>query len=47
MKGNYGFLNSSKKRTKVTILSKKDAQDGEFCLILEELGAPYIAFEIY
>ena len=31
-KANYGFLNSSKKRTKLTILSKEDAQDSEFCL---------------
>jgi hypothetical protein len=40
MKGNYGFLNSSKKQTKLTILSKKDAQDSEFCLYLEELRTP-------
>ena len=26
---NFGFLNSSKKRTKLTILSKGDAQDSE------------------
>ena len=30
-KANYGFLNSSKKRTKLTILSKEDAKDSEFC----------------
>ena len=30
-KANYGFLNSPKKRTKLTILSKEDAQDSEFC----------------
>ena len=30
-KANFGFLNSSKKRTKLTILSKEDAQDSEFC----------------
>ena len=29
-KANYGVLNSSKKRTKLTILSKEDAQDSEF-----------------
>ena len=29
-KANYGFLNSSKKRTKLTILSKEDAQDSMF-----------------
>ena len=33
-KANYGFLNSSKKRTKLTILSKEDVQDS----FLEELG---------
>ena len=27
-----GLLNSSKKRTKLTILSKEDAQNSEFCL---------------
>ena len=30
----YGLLNSSKKRTKLTILSKEDAQDSEFCSIV-------------
>ena len=30
-KVNYDFLNSPKKRTKLTILSKKVAQDSEFC----------------
>ena len=30
-KANYGFLNSPKKRTKLTILSKEDPQDSEFC----------------
>ena len=29
-KANYGFFNSSKKRTKLTILSREDAQDSEF-----------------
>ena len=29
-KANYGFLNSTKKRTKLTILSKEEAQDSEF-----------------
>ena len=29
-KANYGFLNSPKKQTKLTILSKEDAQDSEF-----------------
>ena len=29
-KGRFGFLNSSKKRTKLTILSKEVAQDNEF-----------------
>ena len=28
---NYGFLNSSKKRTKLTMLSVENAQDSEFC----------------
>ena len=30
LKANYDFLNSPKKRTKLTILSKKEAQDSEF-----------------
>ena len=30
-KANYGFLNSSKKGKKLTILSREDAQDSEFC----------------
>ena len=30
LKANYGVLNSSKKQTKVIILSKEDAQDSEF-----------------
>ena len=29
-KSNYGTLNSSKKQTKLTILSREDAQDSEF-----------------
>ena len=29
-KANYGFLNSSKKPTKLTIMSREDAQDSEF-----------------
>ena len=29
-KANYGVLNSPKKRTKLTILSKEEAQDSEF-----------------
>ena len=45
-KVNCGFLNSSRKQSKLNILSKEDAQDSEFCLILEELETPYIAFEI-
>ena len=35
-KENYGFLNSPKKRTKLTILSKENAQD--FVRILKNLG---------
>ena len=30
-KSNYGNLNSYKKQTKLTILSREDAQDSEFC----------------
>ena len=30
-KANYGVLNSCKKRTKLTILSKEDDQTSEFC----------------
>ena len=30
LKANYGFLDSLKKRTKLTILSKEDSQDREF-----------------
>ena len=30
LKANYGFLNSSKKGTRLTILSNEDAQDSEF-----------------
>ena len=30
-KANHGFINSPKKQTKHTILSKEDAQDSEFC----------------
>ena len=38
---NFGFLNSSKKRTKLTILSKEDAQDSELrSIFLEELRTP-------
>ena len=33
-KTNYGFLNSPQKRTKLTILSKEDAQDSEVCSFL-------------
>ena len=33
----YGVLNSSKKRTKLTILSREDAQDSEFCSIFERI----------
>ena len=44
---NYGVLNSSKKRTKLTILSIIFTQDSEFCSFLEELRRPKIAFKIY
>ena len=37
-KANYGFLNSPKKRTKLTILSKEDAQDSEFHSFWENPG---------
>ena len=36
-KANYGFLNSPKKRTKLTILSKEEAQDVSFVRFLGEL----------
>jgi hypothetical protein len=36
LKENYGFLNSPKKRTKLTILSKESAQDSEFRSFLGE-----------
>ena len=36
-KENYGFLNSPKKRTKLTILSKEDTQDSEFHSFFGEL----------
>ena len=36
-KANYGFLDSPKKRTKLTILSKEDPQDSEFCPFFWEL----------
>ena len=36
-----------KKRTKLTILSKEEAQDSEFRLFFGELRTPLIAFEIY
>ena len=35
-KANYGFLNSPKKRMKLTILSKEHAQDREFFWRIEE-----------
>ena len=41
-KAKYGFLNSSKKRTKLTILGKEDAQDSEFRPFFGR-----IPFEIY
>ena len=33
----FGFFNSPKKRTKLAILSKEEAQDSEFHLFLGEL----------
>ena len=36
-KANYGFLNSSKKQLKLTILSKEDAQDSEFSLFFGKI----------
>ena len=41
LKAIHGLLDSPKKRTKLTILSKEDAEESEFCLILEALGTPY------
>ena len=41
LKANYGFLNSPKKQTKLTILSKEDAQDSySFRSFWEELRKP-------
>jgi hypothetical protein len=37
-KENYGFLKSSKKRTKLTILSRKDAKDSEFRSFFGRIG---------
>ena len=39
-KANYGFLNSPKKGTKLTILSKEDPQDSEFRSFFGELKTP-------
>jgi hypothetical protein len=36
-KENYGVLNSFKKRTKLTILSKEDPQNSEFHSFLERI----------
>ena len=46
-KANYGFLNSSKKRTKLTILNKEDAQDSEFCLFFQRNEDTIAAFEFH
>ena len=47
-KANYGALNFPKKRTKLTILSREDAQDSEFCSFFGgEFRTPKIAFKIY
>ena len=43
-KANYGFLNSSKETTKLTILIKKDAQDSEFCLFFGRIEDTIICF---
>ena len=39
-KANYGFLNSPKKGTKLTILSKEDPQDSELRSFFGELRTP-------
>ena len=46
-KTNYVFFNSPKKRTKLTILSKEDSQDSEFCLFFGRIEKKIISFEIY
>ena len=47
-KANYGALNFPKKRTKHTILSRKDAEDSEFRSFFGRIEEViYIAFEMY
>ena len=45
-KANYGILNSSKKRTRLTIMSKEDTQAVSYVCFLEEFRRPYISFDI-
>ena len=45
LKAIYGLLNFSKKQTKLTILSKEDAQDSEFCSIVGRIEETIICFE--
>ena len=41
-RANYAFLNSSKKQTKLTIVSREDVQDNEFCSFF----GPLLTFEV-
>ena len=43
-KANYGVPNSSKKRTKLTILSRKDAKDSKFRSFFERIEEIIICF---
>ena len=43
-KANYGFLNSPKKGTKLTILSKEDPQDSEFRSFFGRIENPINCF---
>ena len=47
LKANYAVLNSSKKQTKLTILSIFFIQNSEFLSFLEELRRPQIALETF
>ena len=40
----YGILDSHKKRTKLTILSKDEAQDSKFCLFFGRIYWPLLKY---
>ena len=46
-KANHGVLNSPKKRTKLTILSREDAQDSEFRSFFGRIEDAINAFQMY